>query len=159
VNAYKTAAAAIDFGDQGMGNRTGPRAIYHRLVQISAVAFFLTVGCSDDGLKLGRVSGMVTLDGEAVPGAFITFTPQFPGRPSMAKSDEDGHYELRFNPSRWGALVGEHHVTISTEDRTADDRLIPEVIPEKYRGEHFIPVTVESGKQVHDFALTSSSDE
>lgn len=126
---------------------------------MSAIAICLMTACRDDGLKLGRVSGTVTLDGEPVPGAFITFTPQFPGRPSMAKSDEDGHYELQFNPSRWGALVGEHHVTISTEDRTADDRLIPEVIPEKYRGENFIPVTVESGKQVHDFTLTSGSGE
>ena len=130
----------------------------HRWFAFLALAAYLAAGCRDDGLKLGEVSGRVTLDGDPVSGAFITFHPQFPGRPSMAKTDEDGYYELRFNPSRWGALVGEHHVTVSTEDRTADDRLIPEVIPEKYRGENFIAVTVESGSQVHDFELTTGDE-
>jgi hypothetical protein len=129
------------------------------VVAIALVGMCLQAGCRDDGLNLGEVSGVVTLDGEPVPNAFITFTPQFAGRASMAKSDENGKFELRFNPTRWGALVGEHHVTVSTEDRTRDDELIPEVIPEKYRsGNGFITLTVEPGENVLDLKLTSDGD-
>jgi len=103
------------------------------------------MGCRDDGLSLGDVRGQVTLDGAPVPDAFVRFTPDFSGRPSMAKTDADGRYELRFNPTRSGALVGRHQVRVSTEDLTPDDKRIPEVIPTKYNRNGSIAVTVESG--------------
>jgi hypothetical protein len=115
-------------------------------------------GCGDDGLQLGEVSGKVTLDGKPVPNAFISFDPQFKGRPSSAMTDANGSYELRFNPTRWGALVGDHQVRISTEDATPDDKLIPELIPQAYRGTNgFIPVTVKSGENTIDFELKSDA--
>lgn len=137
-----------------MKHRTWLPARRHAIGAILVSGACLIWGCSDDGLKLGRVSGKVTLDGKPVPKAFITFDPQFEGRPSMAKSDEYGAYELRFNSTRWGALVGEHHVRISTEDQTPDGRAIPELIPKAYRSKDgFIPVTVKSGKNVIDLEL------
>jgi hypothetical protein len=130
------------------------------VVTIAIVGMLHLAGCRDDGLNLAEVSGSVTLDGKPVPNAFITFTPQASGRSSMAKSDENGNYELRFNPTRWGALVGEHHVTISTEDRTPDDRIIPEIIPKKYRSsDGFIAVTVEPGENVLNLQLTTDGDD
>jgi hypothetical protein len=117
-------------------------------------AMGLCTGCGGSDLKLGQVSGTVTLDGKPVPNAFITFDPQFEGRPSMAKSDKLGKYELRFNSTKWGALIGEHHVRISTADLTPDDKAIAELIPKAYRGtDGFLPVTVRSGKNSIDLAL------
>jgi hypothetical protein len=116
----------------------------------------LVSGCGRSGPELGRVSGKVTLDGKPVPNAFITFEPQFQGRPSTTKSDKNGNYELQFNPTQSGALVGKHHVRVSTEDQTSDGRNIPELIPEAYRGANgFIPVTVESGRNVINLELKS----
>jgi hypothetical protein len=117
-------------------------------------AIGLGTGCGGTDLKLGQVSGRVTLDGKPVPNAFITFDPQFEGRPSLAKSDMQGRYELRFNSTKWGALIGEHHVRVSTEDLTPDDKAIPELIPKAYRGtDGFLPVTVKSGKNSIDLEL------
>ena len=125
-------------------------------ILVAAMCLIIISGCGND-LNLGEVSGKVTLDGKPVPNAFITFEPQFKGRPATAKSDENGEYELRFNPSSWGALVGEHHVRISTEDRTPDDKVIPELIPKAYRSTNgFIPVKVDSGSNVIDLELKSS---
>jgi hypothetical protein len=120
-------------------------------------AIGVCTGCGGSDVKLGQVSGTVTLDGKPVPNAFITFDPQFEGRPSMAKSDMQGRYELRFNSTKWGALIGEHHVRISTEDLTPDDKAIPELIPKAYRGTNgFLPVTVKSGKNSIDLELKGS---
>jgi hypothetical protein len=108
------------------------------------------------GPELGRVSGKVTLDGKPVPNAFITFEPQSQGRPSTTKSDKDGNYELQFNPTESGALVGKHHVRVSTADQTSDGANVPELIPEAYRSENgFIPVTVDSGTNTINLELKS----
>ena len=141
-----------------MQRRVRPPAGRHSLRSILiAVMCLIIPGCGND-LNLGQVTGKVTLDGKPVPNAFITFEPQFGGRPAMAKSDESGAYELQFNQSNSGALIGEHHVRISTEDRTPDDKLIPEIIPKAYRSaEGFIPVTVNSGNNVIDLELKSSA--
>lgn len=112
-----------------------------RSLGLLVVALFAS-GCGADGPQLGKVNGRVILDGQPLPNAFITFTPEKPGRPSMAKSDTAGQYELRFNPSKMGALVGQHQVRVSTADVTFNDKKIPELVPAKYNLKGSIPITV-----------------
>jgi hypothetical protein len=71
-------------------------------------------GCGAGGPELGEVEGTVTLDGQPLPYATVEFLPEG-GRPSIGRTDPNGHYELRFTETRKGALVGTHVVTVTTE--------------------------------------------
>ncbi|MFW6172061.1 MAG: carboxypeptidase-like regulatory domain-containing protein, partial [Planctomycetota bacterium] len=75
------------------------------------------LGCGDSGPERGYVEGTVTMDGEPLPDAVVTFQPEDTGRPSYGKTDENGHYELQYTSDKKGALVGMHRVTISTFER------------------------------------------
>ena len=76
-------------------------------------------GCSSD---IVPVSGRVTLDGQPLPSAIVTFQPvRDPSADpptatgSVGVTNGEGRYELQLvDPNRRGALVGEHAVTIST---------------------------------------------
>jgi hypothetical protein len=115
----------------------------------------LIIGCGDD-LNLGKVAGVVTLDGKTVPDASVVFTPKGPGRPSQTKTDANGRFVLSFNASNQGALVGDHSVTVSTADITDDGRNIPELIPAQYNRKGSIDVTVTSGSNEINLELKSS---
>jgi hypothetical protein len=83
-------------------------------------------GCDSD---LAPVSGRVTLDGQPLAGAVVTFQPKT-GRDSTAdvatgsvgRTDEEGRYTLRLiRPDKHGAVVGEHSVTISALKGGSDE--------------------------------------
>lgn len=67
------------------------------------------------------VSGRVTVDGKPLAGAVVTFQPrqprdqtEKPGAGSVGRTDAQGYFTLRqVSPSRYGAVVGEHAVTIA----------------------------------------------
>ncbi len=75
------------------------------------------VGCHGDVVP---VSGRVTLNGKPLSGAVVTFQPlgnsQAPrpaGTGSIGHTDAQGRFSLRMvEPSRPGAIVGDHTVTI-----------------------------------------------
>jgi hypothetical protein len=96
-------------------------------------------------LNLGRVTGIVTLDGKPIPDAYVVFTPKGPGRASQTKTDSEGRFTLQFNANNPGALVGDHSVTVSTADITDEGENIPELIPAKYNMRGSIDVTVVDG--------------
>lgn len=101
----------------------------------------LAAGCG--GGAVAPVSGKVTLGGQPLPGAVVTFQPiredgaavELAG--SIGKTDASGRYELRLiEPDKPGAAVGKHRVSISTA--TADpatDAQLPtgERIPPAWR--------------------------
>ena len=75
----------------------------------------LTAGCGPSS-DMGYVSGVVTLDGEPVGNASVTFY-QVGARPSVGTTDNvDGSYELVYTREKMGALIGEHKVTIFQEE-------------------------------------------
>jgi hypothetical protein len=94
-----------------------------RLVSI-VVLSFIASGCHSD---IVPVSGRVTLDGQPLPGAIVTFQPvrEPSAEPptatgSVAVTDDQGRYQLRLvDPERPGALVGDHTVTIATAAATS----------------------------------------
>lgn len=123
-------------------------------------AFVLGCGGSD-GPELGYVTGTLKVNGEAIEGATITFSPQ-EGRHSVGYTDDSGYYKLQYTSDRNGALPGEHTVTITTyrdaqggegEGEAVEAR--PEMLPAEYNTESTLKKTVESGSQTIDFDLTT----
>ena len=74
-------------------------------------------GCSDGRLKTEPVRGVITLDGEPLAEATVTFTPkaQGEGAPGFARTNARGEYLLQTiqgNPDA-GTLPGEYVVTVA----------------------------------------------
>jgi hypothetical protein len=120
-------------------------------------------GCSGRPKNIAKkVSGVVTLGGQPLPAAIVTFTPA-DGSPSIGRTDAEGKYNLIWSQQGKrvieGAQIGEHTVTIRTfqfGDTTAKPPKpeIPEKVPFKYRQEGGFPkATVKAGVNTIDFAL------
>lgn len=104
--------AALHFRTQIHLTLSGANSVKRTLLLLVGAVCF--AGCGKSDLpELGEVSGVVTLDGAPLADAIITFTPSGAGRPSTARTDEDGHYELLYLADAPGALVGSHTVTIT----------------------------------------------
>jgi hypothetical protein len=130
-------------------------------------ALLCVAGCGSDGPEIAEVSGLVTLDGQPVPGATITFFPENPeGSPSYGGTDQQGKYTLMFTRKKYGAMLGKHRVEIETPRRSASeiaemkaegqevpDR--PATIPKKYRQPGALTAEVNRGGNKIDFELTS----
>jgi hypothetical protein len=137
-----------------------------RLPLLAALAV-CAVGCGGPHNTVS-VSGRVTLDGQPLPKAAVTFQPVLtqgnsnPGPGSGGFTDTDGRYTLKLiGTETRGALVGKHKVRISLvppEADPADDRPKPfKQLPAKYSGtntklEFEVPA---GGTESADFALTS----
>jgi hypothetical protein len=115
------------------------------------------VGCGD--ANLGRVRGTVTLDGQPLDGAMVTFAPVEGGRPAAGRTDAQGRYQLVYSRDSSGAMIGEHLVTISTYDErpgeNGEDLIIPERVPARYNANSELKKTVESGSNEINFELES----
>ena len=127
------------------------------------VVLIAAIGCTESGPKLGIVSGTITMDGEPLEGARVTFAPRFPeGSPAYSKdlTDEDGYYEMWYQTDRKGVMLGEHDVYIQTEQfqQMEDGRniRIPERVPPQYNDETELQITVVEGKQEANFELVST---
>jgi hypothetical protein len=127
-------------------------------------------GCGpSEDFKLAPVSGTVTLDGQPLVGAGVTFQPEGggagnPGPGSAAITDASGKYELQTAEAkrRAGAVVGKHTVRITgtQEQRDAsDDTQRPpakDPVPANYR-DPGVPFEVPAGgTDKADFAITTT---
>ena len=103
----------------------------------------LFCGCGGGG-DVAPVSGRVTLGGQPLAGAVVTFQPMTSddGSPvtttgSVGRTDSSGRFELRLiAPDKPGAAVGQHRVTISTSTSDpANDAQLPtgERVPAAWR--------------------------
>ena len=128
---------------------------------ILPLSLFLA-GCGGaDGPDLGTVTGKVTLDGQPVSRAVITFTPE-KGPPSYGGSNAEGQYRVFFTADKTGAVIGRHSVTIEQGNVSTDDngKPLPDQnitkIPKKYAGKAgALSVDVKPGDNVIDLALDS----
>ena len=127
------------------------------------ILLLLSIGCGGDS-NIGKVEGVVSLDGEPLKRALVCFYPT-DGRASAGQTDEEGHYELQYIRNVKGAVVGPHKVTISTYIDREDDppasefcgKGREETMPPRYldRRKTELSVTIESGSNTVDFELTS----
>lgn len=138
----------------------------HRLTWTFFLLAPAIIGCGDSGPELAEVTGVVTLDGKAVPGAILTFVPTAGGSPSYGGTDKTGNYRLMFTNEKYGAMVGEHEVEISTNKvspsekaemkatgQEVNDIFIP--IPKKYKAKGALTAKVERKANTVDFKLTT----
>jgi hypothetical protein len=138
----------------------GCHAAVARCSYLVAMALMLIVAATGCGgaktPRLGRVTGKVTLGGQPLPDALVTFSPET-GTQSAGKTGPDGTYTLVYGRGINGAVLGEHTVTISTYVPEMEDPPSPAVaekVPLKYReGDSLPKVTVKSGSNTLDFSL------
>ena len=85
----------------------------HRWPRSRRVLMMMVVVLAGCGSRLVPVAGTVTLDGEPVAGAKVTFIPAGPGIPATGTTDATGRYELRIGSGRTGVPCGRYGVTVS----------------------------------------------
>jgi len=111
-------------------------------------------GCGHgSGSEVGKVEGVVTLDGKPLPKAQVEFLPKS-GRPSLAETAEDGSYRLQYTVDQEGALVGSHTVKIHTAVTGRVDRR-DELVPPRYHDKTELKAEVKPGSNTFNFDLTS----
>lgn len=107
--------------------------VLYRRLAIAALALATAPGCSQDGLPLAPVEGVVTLNGSPLSGALVEFQPlAVDGSPSYGETNEQGRYEMMFSQDRAGAWTGQHRVRITTRN---ENERIAELLPPEYHAE------------------------
>ena len=156
-------------GSAGFFSRTSAR-----IRPLSVLVILCLAGCgSGAGYKVVPVSGKITLDGQPLAGATVTFQPEASGKEgtagpgSAAVTDAAGKFVLQTAEAKRkpGAVVGKHTVRISgVQDQRApdDDSARPQVkdpVPLRYR-DPGLPFDVPAaGTDKADFELQSKEQQ
>lgn len=119
-------------------------------------------------LKLVNATGTVTLDGQPLAGAVITFDAP-DGQFSFGQTDSGGNYSLQLDSEQRGVTPGEKTIRISTtrkilglnateggEDDPSQSKSAEEKVPDKYNKNSELKITVSSDKSRYDFDLKSN---
>jgi hypothetical protein len=123
------------------------------------IGAFLVAGCGGpEHPKVGRVSGVVTLDGQPLAEATVMFQPT-EGRASIATTDSSGKYSLIYLDGVPGAKLGAHQVIIRTEIPGEDGQppIAKEKLPKKYHENTELTAEVKPGANTFDFDLKSQA--
>jgi hypothetical protein len=117
---------------------------------------FFVVGCSGEvnAPPLGTVTGKVTLDGKSVTNVTVNFESAN-GQIAFGNTDPSGIYELKFRSGLKGAEVGMNKVRIETVLDAPAPAGYKDPIPAKYNSRSTLQMSVQPGKNTHDFELTS----
>jgi hypothetical protein len=134
-----------------------------------AVAVVAAAGCNS--WKTVPVSGKVTLNGQPLANASVSFQPIAPegkveaGPGSQGKTNDKGEFTLTMSTGERGAMVGKHRVMISklnTQVGDSDERAPRggwpqgDEVPERYNAATELKFDVPSGgTNKADFQLTS----
>ena len=127
------------------------------LLSGAALICFLVLGCGHSSAPLlGKVAGIVTMDGQPLSNATVMFQPAS-GRPSSGITDSSGHYTLEYTQGLEGATLGEHQVIIRTEIAGADGEppKQKELLPPKYNNNSELTANVIRGQNTCNFTLMS----
>ncbi|MFH5803609.1 carboxypeptidase regulatory-like domain-containing protein [Alienimonas sp. DA493] len=144
-----------------------PPHLLSRFSLLTACAVVLAAGCDRpsadyDGLQLADVSGVVTIDGEPLPGAVVRFYKAGDRvRYAYGETDAEGRYSLRYNSEAEGVSPGKKDVVISTalSGPEVQRKAGPERVPARYNRDTELTRTVErDGSHTFDFALTSDGE-
>lgn len=109
------------------------------------------------------VSGTVTLDGQPLEGASVSFQPtgaQTDALGSYGKTDAQGKFTLkRVSDDAPGAVAGDHVVRITKSaptDPTNDAEPVKQQVPGKYSEDGVLFTVPEGGTDKADFAISKS---
>ena len=126
---------------------------------IAIICVALLGGCGGDP-NIGNVSGKITLNGDPLEGAFVTFSPtrtEGVGSTTYGKTDSGGSYRMIVSETKNGAYIGENIVRVKTGDLKADGSgVIEEVVPANYNTKSELRVDVKTGSNTFDFDLKST---
>jgi hypothetical protein len=127
-------------------------------------------GCGDgSNFAVAPVSGTVTLDGNPLADATVSFQPVaqtddgLAGELSVGKTGADGKFTLKTTNDQDGAVVGQHVVRITTAQwKNSDESDNPdqiqaseEILPTKYNSQTELEFEVPvGGSQEANFTLT-----
>ena len=127
------------------------------------MAAVLAVGCSQ--YETGDVQGVITLDGQPLANATVTFSPA-QGRASIGQTDAEGRYQLRYTNTETGAEFGQHRVSITSAIQgVSAEGDVPgvegrqELLPARYHADTELTADVKAGSNTIDFALESGGEE
>jgi hypothetical protein len=84
--------------------------------RLAAVLVLIGSGCGGGAAKLHKVNGKVTLDGQPLSGASVTFEPQDYStgiQAATGKTGADGSYSLTTTTTGDGAMAGDYKVIIT----------------------------------------------
>lgn len=132
--------------------------------------FGVALGCVDDKpYELAPVRGKVTLDGEVIEGAVVSFQPRSTGSfnvgpGSTGKCDKTGFFELTTIKREPGAVVGKHRVRIYSanhelknshdDSEVASKELVPEIYNYRSTLEFEVPL---KGSDEANFSLFTAT--
>ncbi len=139
------------------------------------VAAGCDIGPRSDYGKLGLISahGLITLDGEPIEGAVVTFNDLTNGTFSYGLTDSSGHYRLQLDSEHDGVTPGEKTVEVSTtrkilglnseedagessvEKPQKKSEKTKDMIPECYNKLSGLKINVSSSQTAYDFDLKS----
>ncbi len=136
------------------------------------IGIVMVLGCNKGSQQFAPVSGKVTLNGQPLANATVSFQPIAKqgieaGPGSTAKTNDKGEFTLKVSTGKLGAVVGKHRVIISSleakpeEDDSRPRRGGPELddkVPSRYGpgGKDELTFEVVSGgTDKADFNLTS----
>ena len=117
----------------------------------------VAIGCGRSGPELVDVQGVVTLDGRPLDRATVTFQPPA-GRFSVAETDAEGHYRLKFTNSKFGAIPGTHTVRIISKvlyQEGVPNSGRAELLPAKYHENTVLTADVSPDNAEINFDLQS----
>ncbi|WP_254510017.1 hypothetical protein [Anatilimnocola floriformis] len=89
---------------------------------LALIAIGLSTGCNKSPYKTTLAAGIVTQNGQPLPGVEVQFCPDpealTKGPSALGETDEQGKFVLRYavpgaNQSKEGAVVGKHKVTLA----------------------------------------------
>lgn len=124
------------------------------------LASLVAAGCQPD--VGATATGVVSFKGQPVPaGVMVQFQPQGPkASPSIAVTDAQGRYDLRFNARIRGVLPGESVVSLSiVREPNAEGKVVlPDAlkgltIPASYGEKSTLKKTVKAGANVIDIDI------
>lgn len=120
----------------------------------------LLVGCStgaDDTPELGKVTGKITLDGQPLTDASVTFEPKS-GAPSIGRTDESGVYVLAYGQDHLGAVSGQHTVRVSKYGEPGSPNDTEDQVPDQFNKNSKLTANVKiEGENTFDFDLDSKA--
>ena len=123
-----------------------------------------------DVIELVDVSGKITLNGQPLAGAVVSFIDEESSRMSYGITDANGGYRLSFDKQKKGVTPGSKIVKVSTAtlieginddgvqiDEETGETKVKEQVPPQYNTQSELRAVVEPGKHEFDFSLTSSA--
>jgi hypothetical protein len=144
------------------------------LLGLGCFVLALSAGCGDESIRSQPVAGVVTLDGQPVEGATVTFSPLEQGRQdaSFGRTDAEGRYRLRTvrGKAEDGTTPGEYAVVITKTELVETGKMLPtpigtlvpqtkpkENVPLKYTDPTTsgFKATVVKGENTFDFHMKS----